>query len=234
MSAAAGLAPVLQNPKQRPLRVGLVGNPNCGKSTLFNALTGRRQRVANFPGVTVDRAEGEYRYDGQAVSVIDLPGMYSISPESPDETIAVDVLLGSARGVDALDVIVLVLDAEHLERNLYLATEVLELGRPTVIALNRVDRSERAGLADRCRGTDPRAGRGGGAGGGDAGRRGGSPAPCRGARRLAPSPELDLDARRRRHPRRGSRVAGGEPPVPLDLGRVRSHGDAHTGRIRDR
>ncbi|HVA57712.1 MAG: ferrous iron transport protein B [Gemmatimonadaceae bacterium] len=146
MSAAAGLAPVLQNPKQRPLRVGLVGNPNCGKSTLFNALTGRRQRVANFPGVTVDRAEGEYRYDGQAVSVIDLPGMYSISPESPDETIAVDVLLGSARGVDALDVIVLVLDAEHLERNLYLATEVLELGRPTVIALNRVDRSERAGL----------------------------------------------------------------------------------------
>ena len=228
MSAAAGLAPVLQNPKQRPLRVGLVGNPNCGKSTLFNALTGRRQRVANFPGVTVDRAEGEYRYDGQAVSVIDLPGMYSISPESPDETIAVDVLLGSARGVDALDVIVLVLDAEHLERNLYLATEVLELGRPTVIALNRVDRSERAGLridvvelihelgvvvvpvvatrgegVDRLRHAVARAG-------------------------SLPHSNLtlmpDADGTRGGDPD----VAGGEPPVPLDLGRVRSHGDAHT------
>ncbi len=146
MRSAAGLAPVPSAPKQRPLRVGLVGNPNCGKSTLFNALTGRRQRVANFPGVTVDRAEGEYRHDDTAVAVIDLPGMYSLSPESPDETIAVDVLLGCAEGVDALDVIVLVVDAEHLERNLYLATEVLELGRPTVIALNRVDRLERGGI----------------------------------------------------------------------------------------
>ena len=148
MSAAAGLAPLASrnDPSPRPLRIALVGNPNCGKSTLFNALTGRRQRVANFPGVTVERAEGEYRTETGAVSVIDLPGTYSLSPESPDEAIALEVLEGRAAGVPALDVIVIVADAENLERNLFLATEVLELGRPTVIALNRVDRLERAGL----------------------------------------------------------------------------------------
>jgi ferrous iron transport protein B len=148
MTAAASPAPAAarSEPAAHPLRVALVGNPNCGKSTLFNALTGRRQRVANFPGVTVERAEGEYRTDAGPVSVIDLPGTYSLSAESPDEAIALDVLLGRADGVPDLDVIVIVADAENLERNLYLATEVLELGRPTVIALNRVDRLERAGL----------------------------------------------------------------------------------------
>ncbi len=148
MTAGAELASAARTaePATRPLRVALVGNPNCGKSTLFNALTGRRQRVANFPGVTVERAEGEYRTDHGVVSVIDLPGTYSLSAESPDEAIALDVLLGRARGVPPLDVIVIVVDAENLERHLYLATEVLELGRPTVIALNRVDRLERAGL----------------------------------------------------------------------------------------
>lgn len=145
---SAGLSPQLLPPQldARPMRVALVGNPNCGKSTLFNALTGRRQRVANFPGVTVDRAEGEYRHAGGTVSVMDLPGMYSLAPESPDEAIAVDVLLGRVPGVAAPDVIVIVADAENLERNLYLATEILELGRPTVIALNRVDRLEHAGM----------------------------------------------------------------------------------------
>ncbi|HEX8726028.1 MAG TPA: ferrous iron transport protein B [Gemmatimonadaceae bacterium] len=142
LAGAAGAA----EPAARPLRIALVGNPNCGKSTLFNALTGRRQRVANFPGVTVERAEGEYRSGAGAVSVIDLPGTYSLSAESPDEAIALDVLLGRAEGVPPLDVVVIVVDAENLERNLFLATEVLELGRPTVIALNRVDRLERAGL----------------------------------------------------------------------------------------
>ena len=148
MTAGAELADVAgaAGPATRPLRVALVGNPNCGKSTLFNALTGRRQRVANFPGVTVERAEGEYRTDSGTVSVIDLPGTYSLSAESPDEAIALDVLQGRTADVPPLDVIVIVVDAENLERNLYLATEVLELGRPTVIALNRVDRLERAGL----------------------------------------------------------------------------------------
>lgn len=129
----------------RVLRVALVGNPNCGKSTLFNALTGMRQRVANFAGVTVERVEGSYEFRGERVEVIDLPGMYSLQAESPDETIALDVLHGRSPGVAPVDVIVVVVDAEHLERNLYLATEVLELGRPTVIALNRMDRLQANG-----------------------------------------------------------------------------------------
>ena len=128
------------------LRVALVGNPNCGKSTLFNALTGMRQHVANFPGVTVDRVEGSYRHGSTDVSVMDLPGLYSLSPDSPDETIALEVVTGAARGVSPVDVIVLVVDAPNLERNLFLATQILELGRPTVIALNRMDRLGPAGI----------------------------------------------------------------------------------------
>ena len=148
MSHGGALARVMSSDERdaAPLRIALVGNPNCGKSTLFNALTGRRQRVANFPGVTVERAEGEYVHGGARVTVVDLPGTYSLAPESPDEAIALDVILGRAQGVAPMDVIVVVVDAENLERNLYLATEILELGRPTVIALNRVDRLERAGM----------------------------------------------------------------------------------------
>jgi len=122
------------------LRVALIGNPNCGKSTLFNALTGRRQKVANFPGVTVEWVEGSYVHEGTTVSVLDLPGTYSLSPDAPDEVITYDVVHGRAAGLDPVDVFVVVLDAENLERNLYLATEVLELGRPTVVVLNRIDR----------------------------------------------------------------------------------------------
>ena len=128
------------------LRVALIGNPNCGKSTLFNALTGRRQKVANFPGVTVERVEGSYVHEGTTVSVLDLPGTYSLSPDAPDEVITYDVVHDRADGVAPVDVFVVVLDAENLERNLYLATEVLELGRPTVVVLNRVDRLPLAGM----------------------------------------------------------------------------------------
>ena len=122
------------------LRVALVGNPNAGKSTLFNALTGMQQRVANFPGVTVEHAEGTYVHDLAPVKVLDLPGTYSLSPQSPDEVVALDVVHGRARDVAPADVIVIVVDATNLERHLFFATQVLELGRPVVIALNRMDR----------------------------------------------------------------------------------------------
>ncbi|HEV2148687.1 MAG TPA: ferrous iron transport protein B [Longimicrobiaceae bacterium] len=128
-------------------RVALIGNPNTGKSTLFNALTGMRQRVGNYSGVTVERVEGRYA-DGpdRVVTVIDLPGTYSLSASSPDEEIALAVLLGRVEGVPAPDAVVVVLDAQNLERNLFLASQVLELGLPTVVALNQVDAAEAAGL----------------------------------------------------------------------------------------
>jgi len=129
----------------RALNVVLVGNPNAGKSTLFNALTGLRQHVGNFPGVTVERLEGGFTHQGMPVTVTDLPGTYSLAAESPDEQIAVDVLLGRAPGALRADVIVIVLDAENIERHLYFASEVLELGRPTVVVLNRMDRLAASG-----------------------------------------------------------------------------------------
>jgi ferrous iron transport protein B len=128
------------------LHVALIGNPNTGKSTLFNALTGMRQRVGNYSGVTVERVEGRYRDAQGAVTVIDLPGTYSLSASSPDEEIALAVLTGHAEGIDSPDVAVVVLDAANLERNLFLASQVLELGLPTVVALNQMDAAEAAGL----------------------------------------------------------------------------------------
>jgi ferrous iron transport protein B len=128
------------------LHVALIGNPNTGKSTLFNALTGLRQRVGNYAGVTVERVEGRYRDASGAVTVIDLPGTYSLSAASPDEEIALAVLLGRADGLPAPDVVVVVADAANLERNLFLASQVLELGLPTVVALNQVDAAEAAGV----------------------------------------------------------------------------------------
>ncbi len=127
-------------PNITELRVALVGNPNAGKSTLFNALTGMQQRVANFPGVTVEHAEGTYVHALAPVRVLDLPGTYSVTPQSPDEVVALDVIQGRARGVPSADVIVVVVDATNLERHLFFATQILELGRPVVIALNRMDR----------------------------------------------------------------------------------------------
>ena len=129
------------------LRVALVGNPNTGKTTLFNALTGMRQRVANFAGVTVERVEGAYRdRDGRRVAVLDLPGSYSLAAHTPDEAIALDVLLGRAAGVPLPEVIVVVVDAHNLERNLFLLSQLLELGRPLVVALNQIDAAEADGI----------------------------------------------------------------------------------------
>ncbi|MBU6366211.1 MAG: ferrous iron transport protein B [Gemmatimonadetes bacterium] len=129
------------------LRVAIIGNPNTGKTTLFNALTGLRQRVGNFAGVTVERVEGQVRLpDGGRLAVLDLPGSYSLSAGSPDERIALDVLLGHGRDPWRPDVVLVVADAVHLERNLFLASQVLELGIPMVLALNQVDAAEAQGI----------------------------------------------------------------------------------------
>jgi ferrous iron transport protein B len=121
--------------------VVLAGNPNSGKTTLFNALTGLRAKVGNYPGVTVERKEG--RLQGtprdQPVIVLDLPGTYSLSPQSLDEQIARDVLFHRVPGVPPPDLVVVVVDASNLQRNLYFATQVIELGYPTLIALNMTD-----------------------------------------------------------------------------------------------
>jgi ferrous iron transport protein B len=117
--------------------IALLGNPNCGKTTLFNALTGANQRVGNWPGVTVDRKEGSYRYGDKTITVVDLPGIYAIDSEdegSVDEAIARDYLL-----TGAAQVVVDIVDASNLERNLYLTTQVLEMGLPLVVALNMTD-----------------------------------------------------------------------------------------------
>ncbi len=123
-----------------PRRIALVGNPNSGKSTLFNHLTGLRQKVANYPGVTVEKKTGMCGLpSGARVELIDLPGSYSLQPASPDEMIVRDVLLGLQQGTPPPDLVVFVVDATHLERHLYLALQVIELGRPLVLAINMMD-----------------------------------------------------------------------------------------------
>ncbi len=128
-------------------RVAIAGNPNCGKSTIFNALTGLRQRVGNYPGVTVERKEGTfYGSHGEQMTLLDLPGCYSLQARSPDEAVARDVLLGRVEGTPRPDVIICVVDASNLERNLYLAAQMLELQIPFILALNMVDMAEQAGI----------------------------------------------------------------------------------------
>ncbi len=127
--------------------VAIIGNPNCGKSTLFNALTGLRQKVANYPGVTVERKTGRCRgLHGEVLEIIDLPGSYSLEARSPDEEIARDILRGRRDDTPRPDVVVSVVDASNLERNLYLTTQLLELGIPVIVALNMVDVAESRGI----------------------------------------------------------------------------------------
>lgn len=128
------------------ITVALIGNPNTGKSTLFSALCGVRQRVGNFPGVTVEKKVGQTSFHGQLFSIVDLPGSYSLAPRSPDEMVAVDVLLGRQRDIEAPDVVLCIVDASNLERNLYLVSQVLEMGRPAVLALNMVDVAREKGV----------------------------------------------------------------------------------------
>ena len=126
--------------------VALVGNPNTGKSTLFSALAGIPTRIGNYPGVTVEEKVGRFTHRGQAIDLIDLPGTYSLVPKSPDERVAVDVLRGQFPGVPSPDCVVVVADATNLERNLYLATQALDLGLPTVIALTLSDVAAEKGI----------------------------------------------------------------------------------------
>jgi ferrous iron transport protein B len=127
--------------------VALVGNPNCGKTALFNRLTGSRQKVANYAGVTVERKEGRLTMpDGRTVRVLDLPGAYGLQPRSPDERITVDVLAGRAAGEKRPDLVVCVADATNLRRNLRLVLAVQRQGLPCVVALNMADLAEARGI----------------------------------------------------------------------------------------
>jgi ferrous iron transport protein B len=127
--------------------VALVGNPNAGKSALFNALTGARQKVGNYPGVTVERHSGRMVLDdGRPIELVDLPGTYSLEPSSPDERVTRDVLLGRQEGERRPDALVVVIDASNLDNHLRFALQLVALGLPVVVALNMVDLAERDGL----------------------------------------------------------------------------------------
>ena len=122
--------------------IALAGNPNAGKTTIFNALTGSRQHVGNWPGKTVEKKEGSFRYHGVEFTVVDLPGTYSLNAFSPEEVIARDFILH-----EAPDLVVNVVDAGNLERNLYLTVQLLELGAPLLIVLNQMDMAHAAGIS---------------------------------------------------------------------------------------
>ena len=130
-----------------PPLVAVAGSPNAGKSALFNALTGARQKVGNYPGVTVERKSGRLILgDGRPLELVDLPGAYSLDPASPDEAVTRDVLLGHQKGERQPDALVIVLDASNLDNHLRFALQLIELGLPTIIALNMVDLAKRDGL----------------------------------------------------------------------------------------
>ena len=122
----------------RRISIALAGNPNSGKTTVFNNLTGSRQHVGNYTGVTVEKKEGMVKYRGYEIKVIDLPGTYSLTAYSPDEVVARNVIIE-----EKPDVVVNIVDASNLERNLYLTTQLLELDVPIVLALNMYDTAEK-------------------------------------------------------------------------------------------
>jgi ferrous iron transport protein B len=137
---------VVKSGASRPKSYAVVGNPNSGKTTLFNALTGLRQKVANYPGVTVEKKSGQFiGQHGEKIELLDLPGSYSLGAHAPDERITRDVLLDLRQDTPRPERILCVVDASHLERNLYFITQVLELGLPTVIALNMIDLAQAQG-----------------------------------------------------------------------------------------
>ncbi|WP_235934820.1 ferrous iron transport protein B [Candidatus Laterigemmans baculatus] len=142
-TVAAQAVPTAAPPALR--RVALVGNPNTGKSTVFNALAGMNARTGNYPGVTIEKKLGRFRAGEQLIELVDLPGTYSLAPRSPDELVAVDVLTGDAAVSEPVDAILCVVNATLLQRNLFLLSQVLELGKPVVVAVNMVDAAEARG-----------------------------------------------------------------------------------------
>ena len=122
------------------IKVALAGNPNSGKTTLFNSLTGSTAHVGNWPGVTVDKREGIYKKSKEPIDIVDLPGIYSLSPYTPEEVISRDYILK-----EKPNCIINIVDATNLERNLYLTTQLMEIDIPIVIALNMMDEIEKKG-----------------------------------------------------------------------------------------
>src|SRR5579862_8001777 len=160
---SAGTTLVAAPPLVKQRIVAIIGPPNSGKSTLFNRLTGLRQKVANFPGVTVEHRMGKVKLDpGREVFVVDLPGVYSLTPRTEDERVTHDVLLGKMKDLPRPEAILLILDSTNLSRHLVLAAPVLSLGLPTLVILNMAD--DLARRRSRCGGTGRTAGHAGGAG----------------------------------------------------------------------
>ncbi len=126
-------------PAIRSLQIAIIGNPNTGKSTLFNALAGLQSQVGNYPGVTVEKKIGRVKWNGRPIQLIDLPGTYSLSPRTKDEMVSVDVLLGKQPDIGGLDAVICIVDASNLERNLYLLSQILDLRLPTILVLNMCD-----------------------------------------------------------------------------------------------
>ncbi|HEY2909785.1 MAG TPA: ferrous iron transport protein B [Gemmataceae bacterium] len=134
----------------KSLTVALVGNPNAGKTTLFNALSGLRQRVGNYPGVTVELKKGQFAASGLTIDLVDLPGTYSLAARSPDEMVAVDLLLGRRPEEPRPDVVLSIVDAVNLDRHLYLTSQLLDLGEPVVLAVNMMDAAKAHGITIDC------------------------------------------------------------------------------------
>ena len=139
-------APLSHRSIEQRYLIAVIGNPNTGKTTLFNALTGLSQHTGNYPGVTVESALGELVIDGDHFLAVDLPGTYSLAPRAPDEMLAVSVLVGYGKDIPAPDAVLCVLDATNLDRNLYLLTQVIETGRPVVVALTMMDLAQKQGM----------------------------------------------------------------------------------------
>ena len=133
--------------RRADVSVAVVGNPNSGKSTLFNRLTGLKQRIGNYPGVTVERHVGTLRVDGSATELVDLPGTHSLSAHSLEEHIAVDVIFGRMPGTSKPDGVLAVLDATNLYQGLFLVQQLVDLELPLIIALTMSDAAEESGIA---------------------------------------------------------------------------------------